>query len=554
MKETELQNYLKQQFPIENESCEWKEFSKLKHFIRGNEGEDIISYISAISNMNGGHLIIGVEDKSLKIKGIQDFASFTKENVIRTLLDSCTNLSSEGLFVDEYFTEDTNKYVWILHIPKHQKRLPVYAHKKAWQRIGDSLIEMRKERKETILAETTSIEDWSANIIEEATITDLDSDAIAKARNEYKKRNPKYAEEVDNWSNEIFLNKAKLTRNGKITNAALILLGKEESEHFLSPSVAKIRWNLKTLDNQDKDFEIFSIPLLLSVEEVFRKIRNLKYRYLRDSTLFPEELLRYEPFNIRELIQNCIAHQDYTKGARINVVEFEDDHLVFSNYGEFIPKSVETVVTEDSPEEYYRNPYLVEAMRNLNMIDTQGGGIRKIYNFQRARLFPMPDYDLSGGKVKATLTGRILNEEFAKILINTPTLSLQDIITLDKVQKKRPISEQEYRYINKLGFIEGRRPNIYLSYKVVKSTKNEKLKAQYIKNKSFDDNHFKRMIIEYIKKYGSASKAEISELLHDKLSDILNDQQKDRKVGNLLSALKKNGKIENSGYSKWKLI
>ena len=126
----------------------------------------------------------------------------------------------------------------------------------------------------------------------------------------------------------------------------------------------------------------------------------------------------------------------------------------------------------------------------------------------------MPDYDLSGGKVKATLTGRILNEEFAKILINTPTLSLQDIITLDKVQKKRPISEQEYRYINKLGFIEGRRPNIYLSYKVVKSTKNEKLKAQYIKNKSFDDNHFKRMIIEYIKKYGSASKAEISELLH----------------------------------------
>jgi ATP-dependent DNA helicase RecG len=554
MKETELQNYLKQQFPIENESCEWKEFSKLKHFIRGNEGEDIISYISAIANMNGGHLIIGVEDKSLKIKGIQDFASFTKENVIRTLLDSCTNLSSEGLFVDEYFTEDTNKYVWILHIPKHQKRLPVYAHKKAWQRIGDSLIEMRKERKETILAETTSIEDWSANIIEEATITDLDSDAIAKARNEYKKRNPKYAEEVDNWSNEIFLNKAKLTRNGKITNAALILLGKEESEHFLSPSVAKIRWNLKTLDNQDKDFEIFSIPLLLSVEEVFRKIRNLKYRYLRDSTLFPEELLRYEPFNIRELIQNCIAHQDYTKGARINVVEFEDDHLVFSNYGEFIPKSVETVVTEDSPEEYYRNPYLVEAMRNLNMIDTQGGGIRKIYNFQRARLFPMPDYDLSGGKVKATLTGRILNEEFAKILINTPTLSLQDIITLDKVQKKRPISEQEYRYINKLGFIEGRRPNIYLSYKVVKSTKNEKLKAQYIKNKSFDDNHFKRMIIEYIKKYGSASKAEISELLHDKLSDILNDQQKDRKVGNLLSALKKNGKIENSGYSKWKLI
>jgi ATP-dependent DNA helicase RecG len=52
----------------------------------------------------------------------------------------------------------------------------------------------------------------------------------------------------------------------------------------------------KTLDNQDKDFEIFSIPLLLSIDEVFKKIRNLKYRYLRDGTLFPDEVLRYEPY------------------------------------------------------------------------------------------------------------------------------------------------------------------------------------------------------------------------------------------------------------------
>jgi ATP-dependent DNA helicase RecG len=52
----------------------------------------------------------------------------------------------------------------------------------------------------------------------------------------------------------------------------------------------------KTLDNQDKDFEIFSIPLLLSIDEVFKKIRNLKYRYLRD---IPDEVLRYEPYTIR---------------------------------------------------------------------------------------------------------------------------------------------------------------------------------------------------------------------------------------------------------------
>ena len=80
MTEHEIKAYLAVNFPIENESCEWKEFSNLKHFVRGKEGEDIISYISALSNMEGGSLIIGVEDKSLTITGIQDFGNFTKEN------------------------------------------------------------------------------------------------------------------------------------------------------------------------------------------------------------------------------------------------------------------------------------------------------------------------------------------------------------------------------------------------------------------------------------------------------------------------------------------
>jgi ATP-dependent DNA helicase RecG len=188
---------------------------------------------------------------------------------------------------------------------------------------------------------------------------------------------------------------------------------------------------------------------------------------LRQGTLFPDEVLRYDPFSIREPLNNAIAHQDYTKAARINVVEFEDDHLVFSNYGSFLPKSVENVVLKDTPEEVYRNPFLVEAMKNLDMIETQGGGIRKIFNFQRQRFFPMPDYDLSDSKVKVTITGKILNEEFARILVKNPSLSLEDILLLDKVQKRKKLSDEEYRYLKKLKFIEGRKPNYFLSFVVI---------------------------------------------------------------------------------------
>jgi ATP-dependent DNA helicase RecG len=552
MTDQEIKAYLIERFPVENEVCEWKEFSSLKHFVRGNEGEDMVSYISAFSNMEGGFLIVGVEDKTLTIKGIKDFANFTKENIKKSFLDSCTNLNTERLEIEEMVSDDTHNTIWIISIPKHQNRLPVYSHKKAWQRLGDSLVEMQKERRDAILSEPLLADDWSAEIIPGATINDLDELAIAKARIEFKKRNPKYKDEVDHWDNVKFLDKAKLTIKGKITHSAMILLGKEEEEHFLGSRV-KIRWLLKTVENQDKDFDIFSIPFLLTVDEVYKKIRNLKYRYLRSNTLFPDEFLRYEPFNIREPLNNAIAHQDYTKGARINVVEFEDDHLVFSNYGSFLPKSVECVVLNDSPEEHYRNPFLVEAMKNLDMIETQGGGIRKLFNFQRQRYFPMPDYDLSDGKVKVIIAGKILDEEFAKILIQNPKLSLGEIFMLDKVQKRKPINDREFKYLKKIKFVEGRKPNIYLSFKVVDPTENDKLKAEYIKNKGFDDGYYKKTIIEYLVKWEKASRKQFESLLWEKLSDVLDDKQKKTKVMHLLQSLRRQNKIYLESDRKWKL-
>lgn len=553
MTERELHIYLNQKFPQENEKCEWKEFKNLKHTVSGHDGDDIISYVSAIANMKGGHLVIGVQDKTLNIIGIQNFHTYTTQNIKQKIIAECPNLSSENFDIQEYTTSDTHKTIWIFHIPKHQYRLPVYAHKKCWQRIEDSLVEITPSRLEAILTEIRANEDWTAAIIQEASIDDLDLIALKKARIEFVKRNPKYKEDEPAWNDAKFLNKAKLTIKGKITRAALILLGKEEAEHYLGSAV-KIRWNLKTVKNEDKDFEVFSIPFILSVDEVYNKIRNLKYRYLRDGTLFPDEVLRYDPFNIREPLNNAIAHQDYTKAARINLVEFEDDHLVFSNYGSFLPKSVEDVVLSDTPEEVYRNPFLVEAMKNLDMIETQGGGIRKIFNFQRLRFFPMPDYDLSDNKVKLTITGKILNEDFARILIKNPSLSLEDIILLDKVQKKKTVTDEEYKYLKKLGFIEGRKTNYFLSFKVIEPTNDNGLLADYLNNKSFDDQYFKDLIVEYIRKGTTVKRSAIDTLIIPKLSNALTIEQKKNKVKNYLYTLSKDGKIKNIAYATWKII
>ena len=75
---------------------------------------------------------------------------------------------------------------------------------------------------------------------------------------------------------------------------------------------------------------------------------------------------------------------------------------------------------------------------------------------------------------------------------------------------------------------------------MAKTTEQE---AQYILNRGFDDQYYKDIILEYIKKYGHGTKKQFRELLITKLPDSLNDVQKERKIGNLLTAMKKLGII-----------
>lgn len=534
----------------ENEIVEFKEAKN------GYDFGKLCKYFSALANeanlqkADCAWLVFGIENNEHKVVG----TNFRKkrnelDNLKKEVADKISNRIT-FIEIHELFLKEGR--VILFEIPAAPKGLPVAYDGHYYGRDGESLgalniIELERIR------EQSKTEDWTAALVVDATIDDIDKEALKKAKIEFTKRNPKYAEELDTWDDIKFLDKAKLTIKGKITRTALILLGKEESEHYLGSAV-KIRWNLKTITNQDKSYEVYSIPLILAVDEVYRSIRNLKYIYLRDGTLFPDEFLRYEPFNIREPLNNSIAHQDYSKKGYINVVEFEDDHLVFSNYGTFLPKSIEDVVLRDTPEENYRNPFLVAAMKNLDMIETQGGGIRKLFNFQKKRFFPMPDFDFSNGKCKATITGKILNEDFARILIKNPSLSLEDTLILDKVQKQKKVSEEEYDYLKKQKFVEGRKPNLFLSYKLVESVNNDELKAEYIANRSFDDNHFRDMIVEYIKKFGPTKRKAIDSLIIPKLSAVLDSNQKKKKVSNLLKSLRELKKIKSPIFATWELV
>ena len=538
MLELELQQYLLREYPQENARCEWKEFKNLKNSFCGNEKDDVISYVSAIANMEGGHLVIGVRDKTLEIVGTDTY-SYDRQKAILRLTERCVNLSTEGLDIDEFITDDSNRKVWVIHIPKHLPKRPVFAHNKAWQRIEDSLVEMTAERMSAILDEPIFSEtDWSAQIVYDATIDDLDEVAIAKARMMFKKVHSRIPEaEVNAWTVETFLSKCGIMKNGGITRAAIILLGKYESVFKLRPAVAQVTWTRRDEKQDVVDYEHFTVPFILTVDEILSKIENLTMREMPGGTLFPDTMKQYDDYTIREALHNCIAHQDYTMQQRINFVE-NPTYLYYSNAGTFIPGTLENALTNEEPQAYFRNECLCRAMVDFNMIDTVSRGIKKMFNEQWRRHFPMPDYEIDARnrKVSVRIYGNEINKQYTNLLKTNDSLTLWDCISLDAVQKGRTIHEDVAQDLLNRGLIEGEAPNYTISLGIAKATR--QLQG-YTRQKGLDKEKIKQMILQYLKNAGTdgAKRDSIYEYVKDVMPQVKTHEQQLRLLGDILSAL-----------------
>ena len=538
MFDLELQQYLLRNYPQENAHCEWKEYKNLKNSFCGDEKNDVISYVSAIANMEGGHLVIGVHDKTLEIVGTDTY-NYDRQKAILRLTERCANLSTEGLDIEEFIADDTNRKVWVIHIPKHLPKRPVFAHNKAWQRIEDSLVEMTAERMSAILDEPIfSDTDWSAQIVPDATIDDLDEVAIAKARKMFKKVHNRIPEaEVNAWSVETFLSKCGIMKNGGITRAAIILLGKYESAFKLRPAVAQVTWTRRDENKDVVDYEHFTVPFILTVDEILSRIENLTMREMPGGTLFPDTMKHYDDYTIREALHNCIAHQDYTMQQRINFVE-NPTYLFYSNAGNFIPGTLENALANEEPQAYFRNECLCRAMVDFNMIDTVSRGIKKMFNEQWRRHFPMPDYDIDAEnrKVSVRIYGNEINEQYTNLLKTNKSLTLWDCISLDSIQKGRSIHEEIAQNLLSRGLIEGETPNYTISLGIAKATRQLQ---DYTKQKGLDKEKIKQMVLQYLKNAGSegAKRDGIYEYVKDVLPQAKTREQQLRLLGDMLNAL-----------------
>jgi ATP-dependent DNA helicase RecG len=529
---------------------EWVEFKKGTATTNERLGMYIsgLSNSACIKNQDFAYLIFGVDDVTHDVIGTSFNFKTAKEGSQELELWIKRNITPTLNFEHYVCQYNANLSVELFCIPA-AKSEPVSFMNYQKIRIGTSLTDLKNYPDLIRIIYNTQI-DWSAKTIEKATIKDLDPLAIANAREKFKEKNTgkPWFKDIGHWDDATFLDKAKITINGKITNTAILLLGKEESVHYISPAVAQITWKL---DTEELAYEHFEVPLFSTVNEVIKRIRNVKYKFFPDNQLVATEVQKYDTEVILEALNNCIAHQDYGQNSRIVLVE-KVNKLIFRNAGGFFEGKAEDYCEGNRTPQKYRNKWLTNAMVNLNMIDSLGFGISKMYRSQMKRFFPLPDYTQSTtNEVVLEIYGHAIDENYSKMLIEKKdALSLTEVVLMDRVQKGLNITDNAAVLLKKKRLIEGRKPNYFISADIAAITNQ---KASYTKSKGLNKEILKSFILQHIDNHGYATREEIDELLLNKLPEYMDIKQRKKKIHNIMQEMAKVTiiNIGSKAKSKW---
>lgn len=534
---------------VENEVVEFK--AAKNNF----DIDDLGKYFSALSNeanlreRDFGWLVFGVDNKTHEVVG----TNFKDGDVALNRLkqDMAQHTTDNLIFRDIVPLMIDSKRVLLFQIPATPRNIVMHWKGIAYSRDGESLKPINQTKRDEIRYQSP-IPDWTAQLVPNATANDLDELAVATAKVMYKKVHASNisGEEVDAWSLEEFLSHSNMMRDGQLTRAAILLLGKPIALDKIHPTVAQITWTLQDEEEIVDDYEHFGIPFLLTVDKVLSKIRNKTMRELPGGTLFPDTMKQYDDYTIREALNNAIAHQDYTMRQRIVFVE-SPGKLYYGNGGDFLPGSIEKVLENKGPQLHYRNECLCKGMVHFNMIDTVGRGIKKIYTLQRDRFFPMPDYDIDkeNRMVGVTIYGKMIDEKYSAILKNKDKLSLKECIWLDAIQKHRPVTKEAIDHLRERKLIEGKGSNLSISLGVARMTRQV---AHYTKNKGLAFEALKKLILQLAHNAGEDGfkRVDAFEALEQTLPSGKTNKAKQDYLGRILSKMAENGLLRIEGR-KW---
>lgn len=383
------------------------EFKEAKNQYNYNNGrKSVLGYVCALANEGGGILAFGIkETKPYTLVNSQAYTGRIgqlEQNIYR---DKAIRVK-----ISELFDEDNNRVV-LIEIPSRPVGKMLYFDDVPLMRVGDRLERMNEEMYASIVMEKEP--DFSAKICPELTVDDIDKTAVRILKEKYalKQNNPAFKE----LPTEQLLKDLDLLTNEGLTNAALILLGKEEALKKCLPNAQVNIEYRKTVEQThfDKRYRYLK-PLFVGIDEIWKQLnaRNLDHKinqnpYKFDIAYFNEEV-------VREAVLNAIAHRDYTINSEV-VIKQSPEQMIITNAGGF-PKGVnlDNLLTTNSTP---RSRLLAQILEKTGLVERSGQGVDKIYRITLAEGKPGPDYSKSDMfQVELTLKATMEDDAFAMFM------------------------------------------------------------------------------------------------------------------------------------------
>ena len=376
-------------------------------------------------------------------------------------------------------------------------------------------------------------EDWTGNIVNGADIRSLDPGAVRAARAAFCERFPDRAEESAQWDDVTFLSRAGVFKRGKVTVAALILLGKPGER--MIPSSVCIRWRLLDPDGSVIDSRTFEGPAVLTSTHAVSMIRNWSCRVGPEGS--ESVVSAYRTATLLEAVRNAVVHQDYGLGGTVEIVERENESVTVISMGSFPDRSPESFVTGPPPGAPRRDAFLYNAMAGLGIIPAAGSGIRSMYLSQAHRRFPMPDFDILGERVAVRLSG-LRGGSYARVMDLRGDLDLKSVMDLDRVAKNRYVPDRRLKALVRRGLVE-----MIGDLPCIASGAGQEVASAYTSGTDQD------AVMGLIRSKGYVTRSDVAEVLASRDGKGLTEEQLRVKATNLLQTMRKAGMVRKADGS-----
>lgn len=373
-------------------------------------------------------------------------------------------------------------------------------------------------------------DDWTGNIVNGADIRNLDLGAVKAARASFSERFPDRASECASWDDATFLSRAGVFKRGKVTVAALILLGKA-GDRMIPPSVC-IRWKLMDAEGAVQESRTFEGPAILSCTQAVSMICNWSVKTGRGDVVSA-----YRTSTLLEAVRNALVHQDYSLGGTIDIVEREGESVTVVNRGTFPDRSPASFVSGPPASGPRRNPFLFSAMAGLGLIPAASAGIRSMYLSQAFRRFPMPDFDICGDRVAVTFSG-LRGGSYARVLDLRKDLDLPAIMDLDRIARNRRVPERRIKALARRGLVE-----IIGDLPCIASGAGQDVASAYTGGTDSE------AVMDLIDSKGWVTRSDVAEILATRDAKELTEEQISVKATNLLQSMRRRGLIEKADGS-----